>query len=100
MHAVECGYQYWKVFFVSRNGNGFVDEAISLGFRNADDGAGVEFHPFGVGFIGIAHVFGLLVAKARAEDFGFIFNDILGGCCGRSSVLGFAVENAKVNEER
>jgi hypothetical protein len=97
---VERGNQYWKVLFVACNGNGFVDEAIGLRFRNADDSTRVEFHPFGVSFVGIAHVFGLLVAEARAEDFGFIFYDILGGRCGRSSVSGFAVENPKVNEER
>jgi hypothetical protein len=100
MHAVERADEDREVFFVACNGNGLVDEAISLRLRDADDSARVEFHPFGVGFVGVAHVFGFLVAKSGAKDFGFVFYDVLGGSYGGLLVLVFAEENTKVNEGR
>jgi hypothetical protein len=81
MHTVKRGNEHRKVVFVTGDRNRFVDEAIGLGFWYAHDGAWVEFHPFGVGFVGVSHVFCFLVTEARAEDFGFVFYDVLGGGC-------------------
>jgi hypothetical protein len=81
VHAVERTDQDREVLFVAGDGDALVDELVGLGFGNAHHGARVELHPFGVGFVAVAHVFCLLVAEAAAEDFGLVADYVLGGCC-------------------